>query len=405
MTASARRTAGGLIGLLALLAGQPATPATHRAPPAAAASPQPPALALSVRGNQLIDAQGHPLQLRGASISGLENTAVQGWAMIPGGYNYWGDSGFGGEPDFTALSAWHMNAVRLPLNESSWLGAPCNDPDGRTLRPDPAGEYRKAVQHAVTSANAAGLYVILDLHWAAPAKLCATGQGQMADADHSPAFWQSVAQTFKDNPAVLFELFNEPFGQNVYPVAASDWVILRNGGTYSSWIHQNSKTGALPSAAMSWQAAGMQSLLDAVRAAQAHNVVLVGTMGWNGDLSQWLRNRPTDPLNQMAVAWHVYPWNSDESKPAWTGIGDQYAFAAEIMQQFPLVITETGFSKALAAKLMPWSDASGASYLVWSWNPWGSKGLIHSAEGDPTPYGQYFKSHLECIAGGAGTCP
>jgi len=156
---------------------------------------------------------------------------------------------------------------------------------------------------------------------------------------------------------------------------------------------------------MTWQAAGMQALLEAVRSTQASNVVLVGSMGWNGDLSQWQRNKPSDSLNQMAVAWHVYPWDTDESKPAWSGIGDQYKFAAEIQKEFPLIITETGFSRALASNLFAWSDASGASYLVWNWNPWGSKGLIKSAYGDPTPYGEYFRAHLACLASSAGKCP
>ena len=33
----------------------------------------------------------------------------------------------------------------------------------------------------------------------------------MPDMDHSPAFWTSVATAFKSNPAVVFDLFNEPF--------------------------------------------------------------------------------------------------------------------------------------------------------------------------------------------------
>ena len=55
-----------------------------------------------------------------------------------------------------------------------------------------------------------GLYVILDLHWTAPGNQVA---GAAADArhDHSPAFWESVASTFKANPAVVFDVFNEPY--------------------------------------------------------------------------------------------------------------------------------------------------------------------------------------------------
>ena len=70
--------------------------------------------------------------------------------------------------------------------------------------------------NAVAAANAAGLYVILDLHFAAPnntstgVPYCPEAQIPMADQDHAPAFWASIAATFKSNPSVIFELFNEP---------------------------------------------------------------------------------------------------------------------------------------------------------------------------------------------------
>ena len=33
----------------------------------------------------------------------------------------------------------------------------------------------------------------------------------MPDLDHSPAFWTSVAATFKSDPGVVFDVFNEPY--------------------------------------------------------------------------------------------------------------------------------------------------------------------------------------------------
>ena len=33
----------------------------------------------------------------------------------------------------------------------------------------------------------------------------------LPDADHAITFWTDVATNFKDNPLVLYELFNEPF--------------------------------------------------------------------------------------------------------------------------------------------------------------------------------------------------
>jgi hypothetical protein len=362
-------------------------------------------LAIHVRGALLEDGSGAKVQLRGANVSGLEGTAVQGAGTSPSGFNNWADAGLGTEPDWSKLVAWKMNAVRIPLNETSWLGLACINPVSRaTTNPDPGGNYRATVKKSIADANAAGLYVILDLHWSAPGKYCATGQAQMANSDNSVAFWTSIANSFKSDPAVIFELFNEPYGQGAYPVASSDWPILRDGGTYANFVHQDPATGAMVTTSGSWQAAGMQTMLNAIRAAGATNVVLVSTMGYAEDLSHWLGEKPTDPLNQMAAVWHAYPWSSDNSKPAGTGIGNQYAYAAAILAAgIPVVITETGGS-ALVPNIVKWADAANASYLVWAWDPWGSSYLISDANGTPTGFGTYYKAHLSCIAAGGSNC-
>lgn len=87
----------------------------------------------------------------------------------------------------------------------------------------------------------------------------------MADADHSVAFSTSIADTFKSDPAVIFEMFNEPF----LPLNDSGWSLWLNGGTYTTLDSPSSMT-------YTWQVAGMQSLINAVRATGATNVELVG---------------------------------------------------------------------------------------------------------------------------------
>jgi len=48
-------------------------------------------------------------------------------------------------------------------------------------------------------------------HWTAPGTQRALSQNPEPDADHSPAFWASVAATFARDPGVIFDLFNEPY--------------------------------------------------------------------------------------------------------------------------------------------------------------------------------------------------
>ncbi len=159
--------------------------------------------ALRVRGNTLVDGRGrgHVVQLRGVNRSGLEYACIQGWGFF--------DSPHPDAIDDPAM----IRAMRAGTSTS------CESRSTKTAGwasdtvPKREGApYRRKVERYVSALHRAGLYVILDLHWAAPGGSKATAQTHMADADHTPAFWRSVASTFKHDHAVLFDLFNEPFG-------------------------------------------------------------------------------------------------------------------------------------------------------------------------------------------------
>jgi endoglucanase len=66
-----------------------------------------------VAGNQLRDANNNVVHLHGVNYSGSEYACIQGWGI------------FDGPSDQTmvnALLSWHVNIVRIPLNEDCWLG-------------------------------------------------------------------------------------------------------------------------------------------------------------------------------------------------------------------------------------------------------------------------------------------
>src|SRR2546421_635582 len=69
------------------------------------------------------------------------------------------------------------------------------------------------------------------------------------------------------------------------------WTCWRDGGTCPG---------------VSFQVAGMQTLLNAVRATGATNVVALGGVGYANSLSRWVAYKPADPLNNLMAAWHVY---------------------------------------------------------------------------------------------------
>jgi endoglucanase len=308
---------------------------------------------LHVVDNQLVDRDGEPVRLLGVNRSGAEYACV-------GGHGFF--AGPTGRRAVAAMAAWGINAVRVPLNEHCWLGI--NDaPSGYTR-----ARYRKAVRGYVARLHRAGLYVVLDLHWNAPGDLPAK-QRPMADLDHAPDFWSSVARAFKDDHALVFDLYNEPHGIG--------WGCWRDGCT-------------LPEG---WRTAGMQTLVDAVRETGAQQPIVATGWGWGTDLSSWLEYRPDDPADQLAAGVHFYDFASCESVDCWKRTVDPVA------HDVPVVVTEIGereCSGAFLDRFMSWADSAEVSYLAWSWNPSGcaAPALIESWDGRPTPPGERLRERL-----------
>lgn len=369
---------------------------------------------IKVSGNKLVSSvDGSVVQLRGANVSGLEEFYTTASSAWPGG-------GMTAEPTWSSMTAWHMNVVRLPLNEANWLRYQCNG-----QQPDANNLYQTAVKKAVADATAAGIYVILDLHWSAPGTtLCPTGQGSFADADHSVAFWTSVATAFKSNPAVMFELFNEAFGDNNYSNwFGSDADTMLDGGSFAEFLQQNSNTGGLTTYNMTWNVAGLQAMLNAIRATGATNVVIAGTIGWDGQIETWLQYKPVDTLSpsQLVAAWHAYGWPNSTITAQQT-----FADAAAILADgFPIIVTETNGlgakgSSNVENQVLNWADSNSVGYLHWGWTPYssttdltqivscgtsGSFQLNGSSCAKPTSSaGAYYQAGLVCAVAGTKEC-
>jgi endoglucanase len=400
----------------------------------AAPTPAPPpstGLAVKRSGSTLVDGNGNALQLRGVNVSGLETTAVHQWAKnADGTYNYWGDSGLvrpdkSPGPDWPSILAWKANAVRIPLNASSWLGLSCVDGGGAPLPADPATTrgYQAAVLAAVTGALAAGLYVILDLHWSAPKLtingavhyLLPDGQAPFADANTCLTFWEQVATAYKGMPGVMFELFNEPFLDSYGGVSGGgdQWPLMLNGGSGTQFPN-NTGAGAF-NEVQAWPVLGFQQMTNAIRAAGASNLLLVSCPSYAQNLQNWLANKVVDPLNNFAAVWHAYPaYGAAYGSPAYAlpNFGAQaYTWAQDIVTAgFPLVISECGdqcsagtVGAPFLSPLLAWVDQmqsvnpGSVSVLAWAWDLWQNANdvLVTSTAGAPTPgEGQVFNAWL-----------
>jgi endoglucanase len=333
-----------------------------------------PAPKLKVSGNKVVTAAGKQYRLLGVSRSSPEFACVQGKGM-------W-DNGPVDQASVDAMKTWNIHAVRLPLNEECWLG----------VNGSPSGApYQQAVKDYVNLLVANGINVIVDLHWTwgaytnSPDWHCkdeaAVCQKPMPDARYTPQFWTSVANTFKGNDAVVFDLFNEP-----YPDMPAEWnktlgwQCLRDGGTC---------------AGIPYEVAGMQDLVDTVRATGATNILMVGGLEWTNDMREWLAYKPVDPLNNIAASWHAYSFNACATESCWD------SQIAPLAQQVPVVVGEFGQDNCgfdYMQRLVTWADAHGLGYLAWTWTPWGCTSgavLIKDWAGTPEPgIGEGYKAHL-----------
>jgi endoglucanase len=102
-----------------------------------------------------------------------------------------------------AVTSWHVNVVRIPLNEDCWLGI-------NGIKPAYSGvKYRDAVISYVQLLHRYGIYAELSLIWGAPGSDEATYQPNAPDESHAPAMWASMATTFRHDPDVILSPWGE----------------------------------------------------------------------------------------------------------------------------------------------------------------------------------------------------
>jgi hypothetical protein len=336
---------------------------------------------IRVQGNILVNANGQAVRLIGVNRSGTE------YMCLTGGFS-------DGPTDLSSLQAmqkWKINTVRVPLNESCWLGI-----NGASFA-GPA--YQNAVKYYVDTITSNSMVAILDLHWNAPGAEKAVGQNPLADADHTPTFWKETATMFKANDKVIFDLFNEPDPipyRDDYPGGFSQWQqddfnCLLNG------CEVTAKSGT------KYQGIGMQELVNVVRSTGAKNVIMVAGIQSAQTITQYQGNQnttpkgymPVDPLNNLAVAMHQYNRAACSDVKCWEET------VASVAKVYPIITGEFGDTDCTAdytKVLLPWLDKHNISYVGWTWDVWpkSCEALIKDYQGTPnTPYGQAYYDHLK----------
>lgn len=317
--------------------------------------------AIRVVGNKIIDSEGAEVWLQGLNIPSLE------WSI-------------GGEQvlksTVVAIEEWKSNVIRIPVKEEYWFGEGGQSDGGKS--------YRDLVDQMITLATNRGAYVILDLH------------RYRAPKPEYLKFWKDAATRYKNHPALIFDLMNEPHG--------TTWEVWRNGGFIGEKkdMEQAGFLSAEERAKLKgYESPGMQAMLDAVRSTGAKNVVLVGGLDYAYELDGILEGHALEDKSGDGIiyATHVYPW-----KRGW-----QKKFL-DAAAKHPVLLGEVG-ADAKKMDFMPheiqedaetWSpDMLGLiqqhklHWTGWCFHPKATPRMILDWDYTPTPFwGQHAKDAL-----------
>ena len=240
------------------------------------------ALHTTAGNTNILDANNNPVMLRGVNIDPQGPTdpyliqryyTPQTWDAVH--------------------STWNANTVRAFIDLDQWM-QPC---PVEQQHGDYDPTYKQVYTEYAKAATQRGMYVIFVLG-RNPRFLCdPSGPKVMAErdvanpADDAAHFWTSVANTFKDNPMVGFELFNEP-----HSITDSNGKVTVRL-TDDAWLNGGAITDT-----PTWTAAGMQEMYNAIRATGATNLVIV-------DGQDWANRTPPALISSPASATHAtdYP--------------------------------------------------------------------------------------------------
>ena len=286
---------------------------------------------LATAGNRIINAlTGEGVLMRGVNRSGME-------------YSEPDEEGFLTTAGITHAEMrwisreWQANIVRIPFNQDWAL-------NGR--RAHEAEVYLRNLDRIVSLASRYRMYTLLDLQW--------------LDADHpfganrqfvpplpnpdTPRLWATLARRYRDEPAVLFDILNEPHDRqpdDPFPLWRPD---------ATQYPDSQRRVGM-----EEWQP-WARLLVDTISGEHPDALIFVSGINWGYDL----RGFPLDRLN-LVYSTHVY---SNKG-------GNWDAAFGDLSRAYPVFAGEWGGNEdevEWGRRLSGYFDERGMGWTAWSWS-------------------------------------
>lgn len=343
---------------------------------------------LAVADREIVNAASkHRVLLRGVNRSGLEYAEPHERGFLE-------SAGISESEIDCMVRDWGANVIRVPFNQDWAL-------NGR--RGFPAAAYLEALDQVIFWISRRGAYTILDLHWLDSDR----GRGLNRDGScnrvpalpttDSIAVWSVLAQRYRSEPAVLFDVFNEPHD----PIRGDATVlegIRENGTTYPMRRRRVTMAQWRP-----WA----RHLVRAIRQEHPRSLIFVPGISWAYDLRGLpltIAEHSAESFPNIVYSTHVYPWNGcplrprrrarsiTRARPSW-----REAFGS-LSRRAPVFIGEWGGRSehvAWGEALARYARWLGLGWTAWSWAD--SPRLVVDAQNqcfEETDFGRVVRRHL-----------
>lgn len=288
---------------------------------------------LRTSGNRIINSvTGEPVLLRGLNRSGLEYSDPDEQGFLSG-------ASISRAEIYAMTQQWRANIIRLPFNQD-WVLR------GRAGRS--GEEYLQALDQVISWASRFGAYTLLDLQWLDAERVYGGNRNFVAPLPdmQSLELWSTLARRYKDEPALLYDLFNEPHDRlpdDPYPLNKPD------GTTYPA--------GQMRVTMNEWQP-WARALTQAIRSENPDALIFIGGTNWAYDL----RGMPIDDLDNVVYSTHIYPNKGED----WDSV------FGDLSQSVPVFAGELGGTEApgelnYVRRLLDYLERKQIGWAAWSW--------------------------------------